>query len=103
MTAGGHVGAIYGLILFRVLLRFVVYVEVAVLLTAATVGFSVAALSRYRRSLLDARKSRVWLPALLGALAGGVAGVAVVWLQVPGSWLPTFLPLGGLRAGWHLS
>jgi hypothetical protein len=93
------VGAIYGLILFRMLVAFVPYAEVAALLTAPAVAVSVAALSRYRRSLLGARKSRVWLPALLGALAGGGAGVAVVWLEPPGPWLLTFLPVGALAGG----
>src|SRR5277367_1645006 len=69
------VGAIYGLILFRVLMLVVPYLEVTVILTAALVALSVAALSRYRRSVLGARKSRVWLPSFAGAVAGGGVGV----------------------------
>jgi hypothetical protein len=71
----------------------------ATLLTAATVALSVAALSRYRRALLGARKSRVWLPALVGAIAGGGAGIAVVWLQLPGPRLLTFLLVGAIAGG----
>jgi hypothetical protein len=93
------VGTLYGLILFRVLVTVVAYAAVAALLTAAAVALSVAALSRYRRALLGARKSRVWLPTLVGALAGGGAGIAAVWLEPPGPWLLTFLPVGAFAGG----
>jgi hypothetical protein len=93
------VGALYGLILFPVFRTVVAYVEVATLLTAAAVALSVAALSRYRRALLGARKSRVWLPALVGALAGGGAGIAAVWLMLPVPRLLTFLLVGALAGG----
>jgi hypothetical protein len=93
------VGAVCGLILYRVFVALVPKAEFAVLLTAAGVAVGVAALSRYRRHLLGARTSRVWLPAALGASAGGAAGLAVVWLDPPGPWLLTFLPVGGVAGG----
>ena len=99
VLASAIVGALYGLILYWVLSKFVAFAELAILMSASMVALSVAALSRFQKSLSGDRKPSVWLPTLVGALAGAALGIAILWLQPPVSRILLFLPAGAIAGG----
>jgi hypothetical protein len=93
------VGAVFGLIFFLALAAFGIYTEVVIIAVAAMVALSVSILIRYRKALIGPRKSRFWLPTMLGTFSGGMAGCAVVWFQLPVSRLLISLLVGAVASG----
>jgi hypothetical protein len=68
------VGAIYGLILYRLFVNWVYFGDLAVILTAFVISISFAGFTQYQRSIIGLQSTPIWYPTLFGSLTGGAFG-----------------------------